>query len=166
MAEIAEASNLTRQAVYVHFRSRGGLLVALVRRADERADIHAKFREALAQRDARRRLEAFLDVWFDFVPKIHPVAATLMRARSDDPEAAAAWNDRMNELREGFRSLAKSLQRDGALMDGWTAGTAADFLWASSSMQVWELLVVDRDWTPATTAKTLRRSLARAVLAS
>jgi len=99
MQEIAAAVGLTRQAVYVHFRSRGGLLVALVRRADDRADIHARFRHALQTEDPRRRLDAFLRVWFDFVPTIHPVASSLMRARADDPEAAAAWHDRMAALR-------------------------------------------------------------------
>jgi len=165
MAEVAEAAGITRQAVYVHYRSRGGLLVALVRRADERAAIYAKFRGALAVKDPARRLDAFLAVWFDFVPSIHPVAGTLMRARSDDPEAAAAWADRMESLRGGFRSLAASLRRDGALASGWTPATAADFLWAGSSMQLWELLAIDCQWSPAKTAKTLRASLAESVLA-
>ena len=165
MAEVAEAAGLTRQAVYVHFRSRGGLLVALVRRADERADIYVKFRAALAEKDPVRRLDGFLGVWLDFVPSIHPVASTLMRARSEDPEAAAAWADRMESLRGGFRSLAASLRRDGVLAAGWTPAAAADYLWAGSSMQVWELLAIDLDWNAAKTAKTLRASLAKAVLA-
>jgi AcrR family transcriptional regulator len=164
MAEVAEAAGLTRQAVYVHFRSRGGLLVSLVRRADERADIHAKFRYALAKKDPAGRLDAFLGVWFDFVPTIHPVATTLMRARDEDTEAAAAWADRMTALRSGFRSLAASLRRDGALATGWTPATAADFLWAGSSMQVWDLLANECDWSRAKIAKTLRASLARSVL--
>jgi AcrR family transcriptional regulator len=164
MAAVADAAGLTRQAIYVHFRSRGGLLVALVRRADERADIHVKFRAALAEKHPAKRLDAFLGVWFDFVPSIHPVASTLMRARSEDPEAAAAWADRMESLRRGFLSLATSLRRDGALAAGWTPATAADFLWAGSSMQVWDLLVVDRAWSAAKTSKTLRASLARSVL--
>lgn len=165
MSEIADAVGLTRQAIYVHFRSRGGLLVALVRRADERADIHARFRDALATTDPRQRLDAFLGVWLDFVPTIHPVASSLMRARRDDPDAAQAWADRMDALRHGFALLAKSLRRDGALAPQWTAPAAADFLWASSSVQVWELLAVDRRWGPARTARTLRQTLAAAVLA-
>lgn len=165
MAEIAEAVGLTRQAIYVHFRSRGGLLVALVRRADERTDIHAKFRAALATSEPRDRLDAFLSVWFDFVPEIHPVASSLMRARADDPDAAAAWADRMTSLHGGFADLAKSLRRDGALASEWTAPAAADYLWAGSSVQAWELLAVDRKWGAAKTSKTLRRTLAAAVLA-
>lgn len=166
MAEIAGAAGLTRQALYVHFRSRGGLLVALVRRADERADIHARFGAALDVADPRRRLDAFLRVWLDFVPTIHPVASSLMRARTDDPEAARAWQDRMTALRRGFAILATSLRRDGALAPHWTAARAADFLWAGSSVQTWELLAVDRGWGAAQTSRTLRRTLAEAVLAS
>lgn len=165
MGAIAAAVGLTRQAIYLHFRSRGGLLVALVRRADERAEIHARFRDALAVRDPRERLDAVLRAWLDFVPTIHPVANSLMRARGEDPDAARAWADRMTDLRHGFRALAKTLHRDGALAPQWTVASAADFLWASSSVQTWELLSVDRGWGAAKTSKTLRRSLAAAVLA-
>lgn len=165
MAEVAEAAGLTRQAIYVHFRSRGGLLVALVRRADERADIHAKFRSALSTAKATDRLDAFLGVWFDFVPEIHPVASVLSRARADDPEAAAAWEDRMTSLHHGFESLATSLRRQNALAVGWTAPAAADYLWAGSSLPTWELLAITREWGPAKTSRVLRRALAAAVLA-
>jgi AcrR family transcriptional regulator len=165
MADIAAAVGLTRQAIYVHFRSRGGLLVALVRRADDRADIHARFRDALRVDDPRHRLDAFLRVWLEFVPTIHPVASSLMRARADDPQAAAAWLDRMTALRRGFAILATSLRRDGALARPWTATRAADYLWAGSSVQTWELLAVDRGWGAARTATVLRRTLAAAVLA-
>ena len=164
IAEIADAVGLTRQAIYVHFRSRGGLLVALVRRADERAEIHARFRAALATPDPRGRLDAFLRVWLDFVPTIHPVATSLMRARTEDPDAARAWADRMAALRHGFATLTRTLRRDGALGAEWTAASAADFLWAGSSMQTWELLAIDRAWGAAKTSKVLRRSLAAAVL--
>jgi len=165
MGEIADAVGLTRQAIYVHFRSRGGLLVALVRRADERTEIHAKFRAALANEDPRERLDAFLRVWFEFVPEIHPVASSLMRARGDDPDAAEAWADRMASLRRGFATLATTLRRDGALAPDWTAPAAADFLWASSSVQAWELLAIECGWGAAKTSKILRRTLASAVLA-
>jgi AcrR family transcriptional regulator len=165
MTDVAEAVGLTRQAIYVHFRSRGGLLVALVRRADERAEIHARFSAALATPDPAERLDGFLRVWFDFVPTIHPVASSLMRAREDDPEAAEAWAGRMASLRRGFATLATSLRRDGALAPEWTAPGAADYLWAGSSVHTWELLAIDRGWGAAKTSKVLRRSLAAAVLA-
>jgi AcrR family transcriptional regulator len=156
---------MTRQSLYVHFKTRGGMLVALVRRADEREDIHARFERALDLPDASNRLDAFLGVWFDFVPKIHPVARQLIAARDHDGEATAAWRDRMNDLRRGFLSLSRSLRREGALQAGWTAPSAADYLFAAASLQAWELLAVDCGWGLRKTSATLRRTLAGAVLA-
>lgn len=164
MAEVAAACGLSRQSLYLHFGSRGGLLVALVRRADERADIHGRFLAALTRGDPGARLDACLRAWLDFVPAIHPVASALLRSRGADPEAAHAWQDRMQELRDGFGLLSRSLRADGALARGLSAPAAADALWAGSSVQAWELLAVECGWGHPRAARFLRRSLARVVL--
>jgi AcrR family transcriptional regulator len=164
MADIAAAANVTRQSVYVHFMSRGGLLIQLVRRADEREGVHQRFALALAIEDPSERLLGFLDVWFDFAPKIHPVARQLIAARTQDPEANEAWTDRMEELRQGFLLLTQSLRRDRALGSEWTAPAAADYLWAASSIPAWEALAIDCGWGPQKTRRVLERSLAAAVL--
>lgn len=165
VADIAEAVGMTRQSIYVHFKTRGGLLMALVRRADERGDVHARFEAALEAPAPADRLAAFLGVWLDFVPKIHPVARQLIAASATDADARAAWQDRMDELRAGFHALAKSLRRDGALAPEWTAPQAADHLWVHSSVQVWALLAIDCGYGADKTARVMQRTLARAVLA-
>jgi len=164
MQEIAEASGRTRQSLYLHFRTRGSLLMALVHRADEREGVRARFAEALAQGQSAARLDAFLTVWFDFVPIIHPVASQLIRSRGRDEEATAAWDDRMRELRDAFGRLARTLRAGGALAAHWTAPRAADYLWAGSSVAQWELLAIDCGWGAARASRTLRRTLAGAVL--
>lgn len=164
LAEIAAAVGMTRQSIYVHFGSRGGLLIALVRRADEREDIFAKFDRALAVAEPAERLDAYVKAWLVFVPKIHPVATDLIRLRATDPDAAAAWLDRMEDLRECFRKLAASLAKDSALAEGWNVSRAADYLWAACSVQAWDLLVSDRGWRPAAASKTIRQTVARVLL--
>ena len=164
MAEIAEAVGMTRQSIYVHFGTRAGLLVALVRRADERERIRERLEAALTLGEPAARLDAFLRAWFEFVPRIHPVARQLIAARQHDAEAGEAWRDRMDELRDAFWLLTRTLRRDGALAGGWTAPHAADYLWAGASVQAWELLAIERDWGAAKTARTLRRTLAGTVL--
>lgn len=164
LSKIAGAVGVTRQSIYVHFGSRGGLLVALVRRADERAGIEAKFQQALATEAAEARLAAFLDVWFRFVPVIYPVAKDLVRLRSTDAEAFAAWEDRMTDLRRAFGLLTKSLRKDKALASHWTAPRAAEFMWASSSVESWGLLTVDCGWSAAQAANAITQSMARAIL--
>ena len=164
IADIAAAVGLTRQSIYVHFGSRGGLLMALVRRADERFEIWETFTQAIETEEPRDRLDACLRAWLAFVPKIYPVASDLIRLRAQDEEAAAAWEDRMSELREVFRHLVKGLQRDGVLADRWTAPKAADYLWAACSVQSWSLLVHDVGWSEKQAAETIRDAAARVLL--
>ena len=164
VSEIAKAVNVSRQTIYLHFGSRGGMLVELVRRADERFEIKEAFDNALAIETPRARLRASLEAWFDFVPKILPVAQDLIRLKETDPEAAAAWEDRMLDLKTWFFELMESLRIDGALDDEWTARAASEFLWAQSSVQVWGLLKKDCNWSDRQIQETTQRSLEEILL--
>ncbi|TQV77682.1 TetR/AcrR family transcriptional regulator [Denitrobaculum tricleocarpae] len=164
MAEIAAAVGMTRQSIYVHFSSRGGLLMALVRRADERFFIWEGFESAMEQKDPAARLDAVLKVWLDFVPKIHPVATDLIRMRATDEDAARAWDDRMSELLKFYRGLVGGLKKEGALSLDWSVPRATDYLWASSSVQAWDLLVRERGWSEAAAAKTIRSTICRTLI--
>lgn len=164
MKEIAAASGVSRQSVYLHFKTRGGLLMALVKRADDRFAIKENFFAAIALKPPAKRLDKCLCVWFDFVIKIQPVANHLIRLRKTDEDAAAAWSDRMNDLWLWERQLVKSLSSDGILASCWTIDDATDFLWSSSSVQAWELFTCDRNWTTRKCSKVLRQTIAGALL--
>lgn len=164
LAEIGRAAGISRQSVYLHFGSRGGLLMALVRRADDRFGIRQKMFDRFAVADPRARLDGVIDVWLDFVVQIRPVATDLIRLRSTDPDASAAWEDRMAELRAWLGELTASLARDGALAGEWRAAEAADYLWAAFSVPVWTLLVQDCGWSGAHARQVLRRTIADSLL--
>lgn len=166
IADIAAAAGLTRQAVYTHFPSRGALLVALVRHADIRFGIWEAFSAAMAVQDAEGRLDACLDAWLAFVPKIHPVATVLIRARVQDGDAAAAWTDRMDALREFLTGMIGSVQAAGRLNPEWTVRQASDYLWTASSVQSWDLLVADCGWPPQRASAVLKRTIRAALLNS
>ncbi len=164
VSEIAKAVGISRQTIYLHFGSRGGLLVALVRRADERFEIKEQFDAALALRDPSERMGKTLAAWLGFVPKIYPVAKDLIRLRETDPEAAAAWTDRMQELREWLFEMMSSLEQDGALQSEWSSREASQFFWAQTSVQVWGLLRHDCGWTEEAIATHLQFTLNRTLL--
>jgi AcrR family transcriptional regulator len=164
VSQIASDAGISRQTIYLHFGSRGGLLVALVRWADQQFEIKDRFATALALPNAKERLTTTLHVWLEFVPKIFPVAKDLIRLRDTDAEAAAAWDDRMSDLRGWLLDLVCSLQRDGALKDHWTPDQAANFLWAQTSVQVWGLLTEDCDWSEAQVAEKLTLAVVDALL--
>jgi AcrR family transcriptional regulator len=161
---IAKAASMTRQSVYIHFGSRGGLLFELVKRADERFMIWENFQDAMAQKRPQDRLDHALKAWFDFVPKIHPVASDLIRLKNSDEDAASAWHDRMAELRAFYQGLTQQLFDEGMLSEEWDAHSAADYIWASSSVQTWDLLVHERGWAIDSVSKKLRSSIASVIL--
>lgn len=164
LKEIAAAAGVSRQAVYLHFGSRNGLLMALVKRADERFDIEARLFASFAIADPHERLEKTVSVWLDFVVRIYPVASDLIRLRKTDEAASAAWEDRMAELRSWLEVLAASLDKDDALLPEWKASDAADYLWAAFSVQIWGLLTQDCGWSRKKTAQVLSRALSRSLL--
>ncbi len=164
VAKIARVVGISRQTVYLHFGSRGGLLVALVRRADERFEIKEKFEAALHLESPSDRMTMTLKAWLEFVPKIYPVAKDLVRLRETDPEAAAAWADRMEELREWLLELTCSIERDGALKKGWSSKAASQFFWAQTGVQVWGLLKYDCGWDEEAIASHLETMLTESLL--
>jgi len=164
MKEIAGASGVSRQSVYFHFKTHGGLLMALVERADQRFAIKEAFLAAMTSKSPVKRLDKSLSVWFDFVVKIQPVATHLIRLRKTDEDAAAAWSSRMEDLWLWQRELVRSLAADAALAKIWTINDATDFLWTSSSVQAWELFTSDRNWSAEKCSKMLRKTIARALL--
>ncbi|WP_428687849.1 TetR/AcrR family transcriptional regulator [Roseibium sp.] len=164
LAEIGKAAGISRQSVYDHFGSRGGLILALVRRTDDRLDIKARLHQAFDEADPFERLQRVIDVWLGFVQEIYPVATDLIRLRSTDEAASMAWEDRMSELRGWLHELTLSLDTDGALQEAWTAKTASEYLWASFSVQTWGLLTADCGWSPDYASETLKRTICQALL--
>ncbi|GIH77085.1 TetR/AcrR family transcriptional regulator [Planobispora longispora] len=144
MADVARETGVSRQAVYLHFTSRASLFMALVRNMDEADGIRPRCERALAAPDPAEALRAFLLAWLRYADRIRPVASALLASRRDDLDTAAAWDDRMGELREGFLTATRRLGAAGLLRPGLDPETAADLAWAMTSVPVWEQLTVDR----------------------
>ena len=161
MAYVARAAGVSRQAVYLHFPSRASLFMAVVHRMDGEADIRARCARALDAADPIEAFRAFLITWLRFAATIQPVATMLLAARNVDPEAWAAWEDRMSELRSGYRFATRRLAGVGLLRPGLDARGAADLAWALTSVPVWEQLTLDRGWS----ARRLERHLVDGVIA-
>jgi hypothetical protein len=100
------------------------------------------------EEDSLVAVDLFVDFWADYVPTIYGLAKQLLVLRETDEGAAAAWNDRMDGLRNGVcRYLVERLERDGRLGSEWQTEAAIDILWTLLSIQIWENLVIERGWS-------------------
>ena len=121
LEKVAEQAGVSRQAVYLHFGSKGGLLLELARYEHERTGISALAdRTVWSAPDAAAALDAWVAVFAAFAPKVLAFVRVLDGARRSDPDAATVWRDQSEDRLQGCRRLADWLKRDGVLATGWT----------------------------------------------
>lgn len=163
MDEIATAAGVTRRTLYDHFGSRAGLLVALAEQADRDIDLEQRLAPVFSAPSAIVALERLVEVVADVTPGMLDLATAIERARVEDPDADAAWQDRMASRLQACRAMIERLRAEGDLRPELTVEEGADLLFAAISWQAWDLLVSERGWTPEQwarrTADLLRRTL-------
>ena len=148
LADIAKHVGVSRQAVYLHFGNRAGLLMEMTHHQDRKKAIYERFREALKGVPPAAKLEAYIRVWCAYIPQILPVARALMAASLSDESARLAWQDRADELRNGARLVIERLAAKQQLAEGWTVAEATDWCWSMLHVNSWQQLVVESGWTP------------------
>ena len=147
MGDIAKATGISRQAVYLHFASRTDLLVAATRYLDEILDVDSRLAPSRAAKSGIERLDLYIECWGNYIPEIYGVAKALMLAQASDEAAAAAWRDRMLAMRDGCRAAIDALHVDGTLAPGWTRPKATDALWTMLLVPNWENLTIECGWS-------------------
>jgi AcrR family transcriptional regulator len=148
LAEIARATGVSRQLVYVYFHNRAGLLVAMARRQDARSGFADRV-AAAGTLPPVPGLERLLRLWLGYVPEILPVGRALEAAAINGDEGGAAWHDRMADLHQVIGLAVERVAGDGRLATGWTVQTATDWIWARCNLSAWQQLVGERGWSAA-----------------
>lgn len=164
MEDVGDAAGVSRQAVYLHFGSRGGLLLALVDHIDRREGLGEMLPRVWESASGVEALGRFVELVAEITPRIDAIALALESARATDEAAAEAWDDRMAGRLRTARRLAEWLDEDGALRDGWTVAEAADLIWAATAIHTWRDLVVERGWPAERYVRRVREMLLRALV--
>lgn len=168
-AEIAEAAGVSRQTIYLAFGSRAGLLTAMARNKDLQTDHVAKLGEiSRSATPGVDDLVTYVEIWIEYLPHIYPVAILLDAAALTDPEAAAAWDDRMKAaLLAGLSSIVRRLAKRDLLAVGAKPSRSADRIaeeiWSLVHPSAWRQLVVECGWSAQEFRKS-RLAIIRATL--
>jgi len=161
MSDIAKAAGISRQALYLHFPNRADLLVATTRYVDEIKNVDTRLAPSRAATSGTDRLSDFIAAWGNYIPEIYGVAKALMLMQETDPEAAAAWNGRMQAVRAGCQAAVRALKSDDTLAKDLTEKPATDILWTLLSVRNWEHLRLECGWSQAQYIKSTQRNAAR-----
>ena len=164
MGAVAQASGVSRQAVYLHFADRTELLLEVSRQADSSARTPERQRRIDDAPTARDALRAAVAVQAEIKPELRGIATALDVLRRSDDAAAAAWREREHARLRRCRAVVQRLHDEGELAAGLAVNDAAQLMWAVTSQRVWDDLVVDQRWSQRRYRDELTRLLERGLL--
>lgn len=147
LEDVAGEAGVSRQAVYLHFGSRTGLLVAMAQHMDSRGVLPGLLSRVFDASTATEALDAAAALHAEYHPMVYQVARVFMVGRYQDEALQAAWDERMESRRNLYHTVVERLEEEGHLASTWDIETATDFLLALTSWQLWEQLVIDRGWS-------------------
>ena len=155
MAAIAAEAGVALKTVYVAFETKSGVLRALwhlLLRGDE-VDVPVGerdwYREVLDEPDpaassgSTRATRAR--------SRSAPVSCSTSSAARPPPSRTSTtlWERVQREFHDNQRAIVESLAAKQALRGDLDVERATDILWTLNHPDVWQLLVVQRGWTPA-----------------
>ena len=91
-------------------------------------------------------------------PPILAVANAVDAARRSDLEAEVIWGRPTRGRYADCQRIARWLAQDGALAPAWSTADAARFMWAATSIRVFEELT-SHGWSRSRYVRHVRRSL-------
>ena len=146
MSEIAKASGVSRQALYLHFDSRTELLIATTHYVDDVKGLEQRLQKLQLAKSGEEMLRTCINVWGNYIPEIYSVSKALMMSKDSDEAAAAAWADIMGCLRDVCGQIIQTLDKENKLSPNWSEQPATDFIWTMISIQNWEQLTTECGW--------------------
>jgi AcrR family transcriptional regulator len=150
IAAIAADAGVSQETVYKTF----GTKMALVRAVREQAlagegSVDAERRSdrmQAAEKDPRAIIRAWSALLTEVAPQVSPVLLLVRDAAAADPGMARLQAELDASRLTRMTRNARTLHSRGHLRPGITLAAAADVLWACSSPELYELLVIRRRW--------------------
>ena len=170
MPAVAAAAGVSVQSVYKAFGNKPSLLKTVFDVAiagnDEPVPVlqRAALGRVRAEPDPRRKLSLYGEFVAEVTPRHVPIQLLARAAAATDPGAAGVWEQLQAERLAGMGLFATALHQEGHLRPGVSVEEARDMLWTCNSPEVYELLVIQRGWTPQRYGRWVADTLTAALL--
>jgi AcrR family transcriptional regulator len=170
MAEVAEAAEVSIETVYKAFRNKSGLVKALfdVAIVGDDQPIPMLQRERVAKMreepDPRQKLLMYGEHLSEAGPRAGQLQLLIRSAAASDAEVSAVWDQMVQERLTGMREFARHLYQGGHLRPGVSLEEARDVLWTYNSVELFDLLVLQRGWDPDKYGRWIAEAMIAALL--
>jgi AcrR family transcriptional regulator len=153
LAAIAADADVSVETVYKAFRNKAGVLKAVfdVAVAGDDEPVPLGERGFVADIEAEPVPAAKLAVYArhlaETMPRTAPIQLLVRATAPLDPDIDAVWRQMQHERLAGMTAFAAHLAESASLRNDVDADTARDVLWTYISVELYELLVIERTWT-------------------
>lgn len=167
---VARSAGVSAETVYKAFRNKPGLVKAVFDVAivgdDEpipmlQRDQVARMR---AEPDPRKKLLMYGEHLAEAGPRAGPLQLLIRSAAASDPEASTVWQQMLDERLTGMTAFARHMHEGGHLRDDVSFEEARDVLWTYNSIELYDLLVVQRGWDPQRYGRWIAQGMIAALL--
>jgi AcrR family transcriptional regulator len=154
MPDIAAAAGVSVQTVYKAFGNKPRLAKAVFDVAmagdDEAVPMlqRASLGRVQSEADPHAKLRLYGEFLAQVAPRHVPVQLVIRDAAGSDPDARAVWAELQAERLRGMTLFARALHDEGNLRPGISTNEARDVLWTYNSAELFQLLVIERGWSP------------------
>ena len=168
MSAVAGAAGVSVETVYKAFGNKGRLVKAVFDVAivgdDEPVPMLQRELIALIEQepDPRKKLLMYGAHLAEAGPRAGRLQLLIRSAAATHPEARKVWEQMVEERLVGMSAFARHLHDQDCLRPGLSAAEAGDVLWTYNSVELFDLLVVQRGWDP----KRYGRWIAQAMIAA
>jgi AcrR family transcriptional regulator len=170
IAAVAAEAGVSVETIYKTFRSKAGLLkgvidVAIVGDEEPVPMLQRNLVQQIEDEpDPRQKFELYGEHLRTSAPRRVPLELLTRDAAAADQAAATLRKELSAERLTGMGHFAKHLERANLLRSGLGWHEARDVLWLFNSAEVFELLVIDRKWSPRKYARWVANALAATLL--
>ena len=123
--------------------------------------LYQRMEQISAAKSGTEMLQAYVDVWGNYIPEIYGIARALLRVKETDEAAAAAWYRCMGCLRDVCQEIVQTLDSEGRLTAVLSPDDAVDILLVMLSIEQWELLTRECRWSAEKYVKEMKKLLMR-----
>jgi AcrR family transcriptional regulator len=162
MKAIAAEAGVALKTVYLAFETKSGVLRALwhllLRGDEDEVPVGRRrwYRELLAVAEPRDLLGRYAEISRTVKTRAGAFMIVIRNAAAVDADGRDLWARIQSDFHENQRGIVEALDAKGALRPGLGVERATDLLWTLNHPDVWQLLVIERGWTPEEYAEWFR----------
>lgn len=150
IASIAQEAGLSVQTIYKVFGTKSGLVKAIYFRGLLGKGDDPVYERSDAMREREDDPRAIMRNWgaltTEVASVVSPIRLLMRSAALADPEMEDLLRETDQDRLERMRHHARFLKERRYLREGVTLKEATDVLWTCSSVEIYDLLVVQRGW--------------------